>query len=64
MECFKWGIMKHTSRSMENNSAESDLNCGCLIQVASKEKKWPRDCFLRHFVYECGCFLLLSEESV
>lgn len=27
MECFKWGLKGYHSRTMEENGAESDLNC-------------------------------------
>jgi hypothetical protein len=27
MECFKWGLMGHSNRTMEDFVAESDLNC-------------------------------------
>ena len=44
-ECFKHYVMGHTSRSIENNTAECDLmNCG--DQEISEEKHintWPRD---------------------
>ena len=38
VECFKWGFMSHTSRSMEDSGAEADLNCGGLDQEVSEEK--------------------------
>ena len=28
VECFKWGLMGHSSRSMEDCGAEGYLNCG------------------------------------
>ena len=43
MECFKWGLIGHTIKSME---AEGDLNCGSLAQEVSEEKDCsmlPRD---------------------
>lgn len=44
MECFKHSFMGHTSRSMEDSSAEDNLNCG--DQEVSEEKNvsvWPKD---------------------
>ena len=32
VECFKWGLMGHPSRNMEDFVAESDLNCADLAQ--------------------------------
>ena len=29
-ECFKWGLMSHTSKSMEDSGAAGDLNSGSL----------------------------------
>ena len=46
VECFKWGLVGHTSRSMEDSINGSDLNCGDLDQEVSEEKNismWPRD---------------------
>ena len=37
----------HTSRNVEDNDTENDLNCVGLAQKISKEKNfsmWPRDC--------------------
>jgi hypothetical protein len=42
VECFKWGLMGHPSRNMEDFVSESDLNCG----EVSEEKNfnmWTRD---------------------
>ena len=30
VECFKWSLMGHPSRNMEDFVAEGDLNCGSL----------------------------------
>ena len=49
VECFKWGLMDHPSRNMEDFGAETDLNCVDLVQEVSAEKNvnmWPRDCFV------------------
>ena len=32
VECFKWGLMGHPSRNMENIGAEGDLNSRTLAQ--------------------------------
>ena len=32
MECFKWGLMGHPSRNMEDFVTESDLNCEDLAR--------------------------------
>ena len=62
--CFKWGLMGHPGRNMEDFVAESDLNCADLAQEVSVEKNfsmWQRP--LWYFGEECGCFLPLSKES-
>ena len=62
MECFKWGLMGHPSRNMEDFVAGNNLNCVDLAQEISKEKNfsmWHKDCFGG----ECGYFLPLSEKS-
>ena len=49
MECFKWGLMDHPSRNMEDFVSESDLKCADLAQEVSVEKNfsmWHRDCFV------------------
>ena len=45
MECFKWGLMGHPSRSMEDSGAEGDLNYGGLAQEISEKNfsTLPRD---------------------
>ena len=37
-QCFKLGLMGLTSWSMEDSSAEGDLNCGGPAQEVSEEK--------------------------
>jgi hypothetical protein len=32
MECFKWGLVYHTSRNMKDSGAEGDLNWGCCLK--------------------------------
>jgi hypothetical protein len=57
VECFKWGLMGHTSRNMEDFVAESNLYCADLAQEVSEENfsMWHRDC-LWHFGEECVAF--------
>jgi hypothetical protein len=48
MECFKWGLMRYSSRNMDDFVAVSDLDCADLAQEVSIEKNfsmWPGDCF-------------------
>jgi hypothetical protein len=49
MKCFKWGLMSHTSRNMEDFVAVNDLNCAVLAQErecsVEKLSMWPKDCF-------------------
>ena len=40
MECFKWGLMGHFSRSIEDSCAEDDLNYKDLAQEVSEEKNF------------------------
>jgi hypothetical protein len=49
VECFKWGLMGHPSRNMEDLVARRYLNSIDLAQVISKEKNfrmWYKDCFV------------------
>jgi hypothetical protein len=62
VECFKWDLMGHPSRTMENFVAGSDLNCVDLAQEISKEKNfrmWHKDCFrgtlVKNVVTFCTC---------
>jgi hypothetical protein len=48
LEWFKWGLMSHINRCMEDFVAVSDFNCADLAQDISVEENfivWPRDCF-------------------
>jgi hypothetical protein len=40
VECFKWGLIGHPSRNMEDFVAVSNLNCVDLAQRISKEKNF------------------------
>jgi hypothetical protein len=48
VECFKWGLMGHPSRNMEDFVAVSNLNCVDLAQEITKEKN-----FLFLFCFFC-----------
>jgi hypothetical protein len=37
VECFKWDLMDHPSRNMEDIGAEADLNCGGSRGFRGKE---------------------------
>jgi hypothetical protein len=37
LECFKWGLMGHPSRNMEDFVAGSNLNCVDIAQEISKK---------------------------
>lgn len=37
MECYKWCLVSHTRRNMEDSGAECNLNCGGLDQEVSEE---------------------------
>jgi hypothetical protein len=50
VECFKWDLMGHPSRTMEDFVAGSDLNCVDLAQEISMEKNF-RMC---HNDWFCG----------
>ena len=71
MKCFKWGLMGHTSRNMEDFVAVSYLNCADLTKEVSLEKNfsmWPRDCFcsilLKNRTAFCPCLKSLPETKV
>ena len=59
VECFKWGLMGHPSRNMEDFVAGSNLNCVDLAQEISKEKNfrmWHKDCFCGILVKNVATF--------
>jgi hypothetical protein len=71
MECFKWGLIGHPSRNMEDFVARSNLNCVDLGQEISKEKNfrmWHKDCFcgilVKTMTTFCPCLKCLSEAKV
>jgi hypothetical protein len=46
-EQFKWGLMGHCSRKMEDCGAEGNVDTGGLAPDVLKESNinlWPRDC--------------------
>ena len=61
MECFKWGLMSHPSRNMEDFVTVSDLNYTDLTQEVSVKKNhfmWPIDCFCGILVKNVAVFAL------
>jgi hypothetical protein len=59
VEWFKWGLMGHPSRNMEDFIAESNLNCVDLAQEISKEKNfsmWHKDWFCGILVKNVATF--------
>ena len=71
VECFKWGLMGHPSRNMEDFVAGSGLNCVDLAQKISKEKNfrmWHKDCFcgivVKNVATFCPCMKSLPEAKV
>lgn len=54
MEYFKWGLMGHPNKNMEDSGPEGDLNSGCLTQEVSERKNFSM--MLRH----CSCDILLK----
>ena len=71
VECFKWGLMGHPSRNMEDFVAGSNLNCVDLAQEISKEKNfrmWHKDCFcgilVKNVATFCPCLKSLPETKV
>ena len=47
VECFKWGLISHPSKNMEDFVAGSNLNCVDLAQEISKDynfRMWHKDC--------------------
>ena len=71
VECFKWGLMGHPSRNMEDFVAGSNLNCVDLAQEVSKEKNfrmWHKDCFcgilVKNVATFCPCLKSLPEARV
>jgi hypothetical protein len=59
VECFKWGLMSHPTRNMEDFIVESDLICAKLAQEVSMERNfrmWPRDCFCGILVKNVAAF--------
>ena len=62
MECFKWGLIVHPSKNIENSAAEGYLNCRNMTREFSKEKNvsvWHRNCFCDILVKNVAA---LSEE--
>jgi hypothetical protein len=71
VECFKWGLIGHPSRNMEDFVAGSNFNCVDMAQEISKEKNfsmWHKDCFCGISVNNVAtfypCLKSLSEAKV
>ena len=72
MDCFKWGLMDHPSRNMEDFVAGSNLNCNLnLAQKISNEKNfrmWHKDCFcvilVKNVATFCPCLKSLPKTKV
>jgi hypothetical protein len=69
--CFKWDLMDHPSRNIEDFVAGSNLNCVDLAQEISKERNfrtWHKDCFcgilVKNVATFCPCLKSLSETKV
>ena len=46
---FKWCLMNHPRRNMEDFASEGNLNCADMVQEVSEEKNfntWPRGYFV------------------
>ena len=66
VECFKWGLMGHISRSMKDSVPKYVLNSGDLAQEVSEKKTfsmWPLDWFcdilVRNVAVLCHCLICL-----
>lgn len=58
VECFKWGLFGHTSRTIEERGAESDLNYVGLDQDISEVKDFSmlsRNCSCDILATFCPC---------
>jgi hypothetical protein len=70
VECFKWGLMSHPSRNMENFVAESNLNCADQAQEVSEKNfsTWPKACFCgilaKNVAAFCPCLKSLPEAKM
>lgn len=58
--CFKKGLVGHPSRSLEDNSAERNLDHGGPDQEVLEGNNNGLDTFLSYFGKQCGWFLPLS----
>ena len=68
VEYFKWSLMGHPIRTMEDIGVEGDLNCVELVaQEVSEEETvtmWPRDCFCDSLVKNVAAFCHCPEAKV
>ena len=68
VECFKWGLMGHPSRNMEDGGAEGDLNC---VGLLAQKFQWKRmlvssaycfcDIWTKNMAAFCHCSKSLPE---
>jgi hypothetical protein len=58
VECFKWSLMGHPSRDMEDFVPGNNLNCVDLAQEISKKNFiiWHKDCFCGILVKNVATF--------
>lgn len=67
---FKWGLIGHTGRDVENSATESNLGYGGPAQEGSEKtiSKCPRDCscdiLLKNMNAFCSCPKNLSETKL
>jgi hypothetical protein len=68
---FKWGIMGHPTRNIEDIGAKGVFNCVDLAQELSVEKNfsmWPRDCscdiFGKNVAAFCPCLKSLPQAKI
>jgi hypothetical protein len=69
VECFKWSLMGHPSRNMEDFVAENNLNCADQAQEISEKnfRIWHRDIcgiLVKNFTALCHCLKCLPEAKV
>ena len=71
MDCFKWGLMGHSGRNMEDFVDGRNLNCAKLTQEVSEEKNCRmrgKDCFcgilVKNVAAFCPCLKNLLQTKV
>lgn len=61
VEYNKHRLMEHSSRTLEDSSSESNVECGSLNQEVQRRTTGP---FLRYFDKESGFFLLSAHVEI